>query len=155
VQKAEHRLDGCGRPLEPRLSVPSRERPAPLCSRTWVLLLRHERAACAVRVAEVHVAELRAAVDDEVLSPAREVHAEHRGGVHGVKDEVPVRHSVHAVGGGAARKAELSRQPLPIDAECVASDGSAAERQDVQARSRLLQALGVALPRRCVREQPV
>lgn len=82
--------------------------------RVGVLLLRHERRPRGVRVGALHVAELVAGVDDEVLGKAREVVHVQRHRKDGLQHKVAVRDGVHAVGHHACHAELLHGQRCDV-----------------------------------------
>mmetsp|Transcript_589 Transcript_589/g.1429 ORF Transcript_589/g.1429 Transcript_589/m.1429 type:complete len:395 (+) Transcript_589:285-1469(+) len=120
-----------------------------------VLLLRHEARPCCIRVGELHHREWAGAVDDEVLRPPAQVHAEEACPEKCLAHKVTVAHGVHRVGAHSSYESELLGNRLPIDAECISRERTRSERQRGNARDEVVEPLVVPLPRGSVGEQPV
>ena len=80
--------------------------------------------------------------------------AEGAGGLREVEHEIAVGGGVHGVGGGRG-EAEGLRGDGAVEGEGGAGDGSAAERAEIHASARGLEAVDVALEHADVGEEPV
>lgn len=122
--------------------------------RVGVLLLRHQAAAGAVRVCELHKRKLSAAVHNQVLCPARYVSHEGGAPLQRLDDKVAVRDAGHAVVHEPV-EAEFLGHGGAVDTERIAGERATAEGRPVDASACLAQALQVARKGKGVREQPV
>mmetsp|Transcript_1604 Transcript_1604/g.2628 ORF Transcript_1604/g.2628 Transcript_1604/m.2628 type:complete len:295 (-) Transcript_1604:445-1329(-) len=117
-----------------------------------VLLLRHQRGARAVGVAEHHAALV--VQDDEVLGQLGQVRQREGRPPHVLGDVVPVADGVHGVEGDRG-EAQLLAQELAVQPERVARDGPTAQGQRVDPGHQVLQPIGVALEGGHVGHDPV
>mmetsp|Transcript_25444 Transcript_25444/g.71482 ORF Transcript_25444/g.71482 Transcript_25444/m.71482 type:complete len:248 (-) Transcript_25444:567-1310(-) len=125
--------------------------------RVGVALLGHERRARRVALPKGHERELFRPVNNQILGPPRQVHAEQRRPLRELDGEVAVRDRVHGIGSGTPAKLEgIAQLPaLLLVEEGVARQSSRAERAPITARPQRVQPLRVARPRPGVAHQPV
>ena len=96
-----------------------------------ILLLRHHRRACAVRVVQLNEGEFARAPEDDFLGESREMHHEDRGGGEKFHDIVAVADGIEAVRVDSV-EVKLLRHEFAVDGERRARKRTRAERHDVR-----------------------